>query len=112
MTDDQRAFAITAALGFIEMVWQSERAINPNSARATRLSRGIDQLVKLTDIYNPSAMGWPKEKLDLACALVDEMNERIQEVFNDGIEGGGTGAPLCGLRKTDPVPEGVRSAEP
>lgn len=76
MDDDTKTFFLTVVLGCLEAVWQEEIKINKHSARASRLSRGIDQTLSLIDIYCPYT--WPPDKIKIACKLFDEIDHKIR----------------------------------
>jgi len=72
MTDDHKAFFLSVALGCFETIKQEEK---PGSARYRRLDNGL----KAVDMYRPEAWGF--EEMNKASSLLDEMNERIKELF-------------------------------
>ena len=76
MTDDHKAFFLSVALGCFETIKQEEK---PGSARYRRLDNALDNCLKAVDMYRPEAWGF--EEMNKASSLLDEMNERIKELF-------------------------------
>ena len=75
-TDKHKAMTLHIGLAALESVMLSEK---PKSARYTRVSRGIDTILELVDIYLIEA--WPADDICKAGDLVDEFNRRIDQVF-------------------------------
>lgn len=76
MNDQSKAMTLHIALAAMESVMLQEK---PKSARYTRVSRGIDTVLELVDIYRIEA--WPAAEICKAGDLVDEFNARISMVF-------------------------------
>lgn len=76
MNDEAKAMTLHIALAAMESVMKQEK---PKSARYTRVSRGIDTVLELIDIYRIEA--WPASEICKAGDLVDEFNARITMVF-------------------------------
>lgn len=66
------------AIASVESVMNSEK---PKSAKYTRLSRTIDDILPLVDIYRIDA--WPAEDICKAADLVDSFNMQIERVFGE-----------------------------
>ena len=78
MTDQAAAMLLNISLAAFETVRSEEK---PRSARYVKMTKAIDKILEMIDIYRPEA--WPAAELSKAGDLVDEMNIRIQEVFGD-----------------------------
>lgn len=79
LTDQHRAFYLSLALVSLEVVREHEP---PKSARWNRLNSAMDAAVRATDCYNWG--GWNAEDCGKAAKLIDEINERIKEMFPVG----------------------------
>lgn len=74
--DQHKAFFLSVALGAIEAVRDNEK---PESVRHRRMTAAIKEVCRCIDIYRPEAWGF--EEMNKASALLDELNERIKEMF-------------------------------
>ena len=77
-TDKHKAMTLHIAIAALESVMASEK---PKSARYTRMSRGIDTIVDLVDIYRIEA--WPAADICKAGDLVDSFNRQIAQIFGE-----------------------------
>lgn len=76
MTDQHKAFFLSVALGAFESVKTEEK---PGTARYRKLDNALNNCLKAVDLYRPEAWGFAE--MNKATALLDEMNERIREMF-------------------------------
>ena len=79
-TDKHKAMTLNIAIAAMDSVMQSEK---PKSARYTRLSRAIDQVLVLIDDYRINA--WPAADICKAAELVDRFNLQIDQVFGERV---------------------------
>lgn len=76
MNDNHRAFFLSIAVGCFEAVKEHEVK---GSCRYRKLDNALDNCLKAVDLYRPNA--WNFEDMNKASALIDEINERIKEMF-------------------------------
>lgn len=76
MTIEHKAFFLSVALGCFDAVKQHE---TPGSARCRKLDNALDNCLKAVNLYLPEAWGF--EEMNKASALLDEINDRIREMF-------------------------------
>lgn len=76
MTDQHKAFFLSVALGAFESVKFYEK---PGSTRYRKLDNALSNCLKAVDLYRPDAWGF--EEMNKASALLDEINEKIKELF-------------------------------
>lgn len=76
MTVQHKAFFLSVALGCFEAVKEQEK---PGGARHRRLENAVQNCLKAVDMYLPEAWGF--EDMNKAGTLIDELNERIKELF-------------------------------
>lgn len=75
-TDNQKAFMLSAALGAIADVRQSEA---PRSRRHRKMMDLEDRICDTVDEYRPNS--WSPEMMAKADRLLDRINEMIAEEF-------------------------------
>lgn len=76
MSDPQKAFFLSVALGAFETVRNEEKK---GSCRYRRLDNSIDNCLKAVELYRPEA--WSFEEMEKAGRLLDEINVRIRGMF-------------------------------
>lgn len=76
MTDQHKAFFLSVALGAFETVRSEE---TPGTCRHRKLGNAIDNCLKAVDLYRPESWGF--EDMEKAGKLLDEINERITQMF-------------------------------
>lgn len=76
MNDQHKAFFLSVALGCFEAVRNEEER---GTTRFRRLDNAMDNCLKAVDLYLPQAFSG--EDCDKATVVLDEINERIRELY-------------------------------